>query len=274
MIRKVSASFVPVAVNLYKVRRAHDAGGELFRSAQRQKDQYQGIWILSPEGKVLAAHHAVKDFKNWTPEVLDTLAAGLRAFGPVAPRQAEPTDPLPYRGVGVRPDGGVTLAISTRYLHQGRRDGPAVLDSLDLSAGEWAALAPPRTKVDAGWTVPEAVARRLCRALSPSSDQSTMPRPGEVTRVRLTGRVADVRDGVVRMVYEGAIAARHTYEGKPSTGEARISGVAAYDRKAGRMMSLLLVFDGRHRAAPPYDQARETGAVVEWFRDRPLTRGE
>ncbi len=50
MIRQVTSDLVPVAVNLYKVRAAKDASGELFRSIQRQKDQYQGIWIVSPEG--------------------------------------------------------------------------------------------------------------------------------------------------------------------------------------------------------------------------------
>jgi hypothetical protein len=50
VIRQVTSDLVPVAVNLYKVRAAKDASGELFRSIQRQKDQYQGIWIVSPEG--------------------------------------------------------------------------------------------------------------------------------------------------------------------------------------------------------------------------------
>ena len=58
MIRQVTSDLVPVAVNLYKVRRAKDAGGDLFRSIQRQKDQYQGIWIVSPEGQ-----KAIADYK-------------------------------------------------------------------------------------------------------------------------------------------------------------------------------------------------------------------
>jgi hypothetical protein len=258
-----------VAVNLYKVRQARDAGGELFRSAQRQKDQYQGLWILSPAGKVLAGHHDVKDPRRWPQEVLDTLDAGLRAFGPVSPRRAGPTDPLPYRGVGTEPGGAVTLAVYTRYLHQGKRDGPAVIDSLTLPAGPWRAFRPPEATAGTEWALPEAVARRLCRGLSPSSDQSTMPRPGEVTAVRLSGRVVEVKEGVARVRYRGEIAARHSYEGKASHGQARVIGSGSYDVKAGRMRSLLLLLEGTYRSPPPYDQAaRETGAVVEWSREK------
>jgi hypothetical protein len=258
-----------VAVNLYKVRRAQDAGGELFRSAQRQKDQYQGLWVLSPAGKVLAGHHDVKDQKSWPQEVLDTLDAGLKAFGPVRPRRARRTDPLPHRGVGTGPDGTVTLAVYARYLHRGKRDGPAVIDSLTLPAGQWRAFLPPEGAAGTEWTLPEAVARRLCRGLSPSSDQSTMPRPREVTAVRLSGRVVEVREGIARLSYRGEIAARHTYEGKASHGQARVVGSGNYDVKARRMRSLLLLLEGTYRSPPPYDKAaRETGAVLEWSREK------
>src|SRR5262245_41238898 len=151
------------------------------------------------------------------------LDAGLKAFGPVKPRQVKPTDPLPHRGIGAGPDGAVTLALYTRYLHQGRPDGPAVIDSLTLTAGEWGAFLPPAATAGTDWTLPEAVARRLCRGLSPSSDQSTMPRPREVTAVRLTGQVVEVKEGLARLRYRGEIAAVHTYEGKASNGQARVT---------------------------------------------------
>ena len=77
---------MPVAVNLYKTRNAQDAGGELFRSVQRQKDQYQGIWIVSPDGKVLAGHHEIKSHETWTQEVIATTDAALKIFGSVPPR--------------------------------------------------------------------------------------------------------------------------------------------------------------------------------------------
>ncbi len=184
---------MPVAVNLYKVRATKDAGGELFRSIQRQKDQYQGIWIVSPEGKVLAGHHDVKNHKTWTQEVLDTVHSGLKTFGPITPRKAKRTDPLPLRGQGVQSDGSVTLEIYVRQMLGGgresarsgvpasrlwlwdgklRTDGPVVIDRLTLPAKQWSAFAPPKIEPGTEWSVPEEVARQFCRVLIPSSDQA------------------------------------------------------------------------------------------------------
>jgi hypothetical protein len=267
VIRRISAGFVPVAVNLYKVRAAKDAGGALFRSVQKQRDQYQGIWIVAPDGQVLAGHHEVKDHKSWTREVLATIDDALKAFGPVTRREAGRVAPLPYRGLGVRPDGGITLAITVRYTYAGRPEGDGVIDSLTLPEADWAGLTPPVAGGSRGWTVPEPVARRFSRILSPNSDQSTMPRPEEVTAVRLAGRVLAIEDGRVRLAYEGTIAASHTYEGKVSHAEARLTGAGSYEVKSGRLLSFLLVADGTYRMAPPYDKdLRTTAAAVEWRR--------
>ena len=70
IVCRLATSFVPVALNLYEIREAQDAGGELFRHIRRQKPQYQGIWIVAPDGQVLAAHHDVQDRAQWPQEVL------------------------------------------------------------------------------------------------------------------------------------------------------------------------------------------------------------
>ena len=57
VIRIVSTNCVPVAVNLYLTRTDKGPGGELFRSVQRQMDQYQGFWMVSPDGKALGKYH-------------------------------------------------------------------------------------------------------------------------------------------------------------------------------------------------------------------------
>jgi hypothetical protein len=150
VIRRVSQDFVPAAINLYRVRQASDGGRELFLSIQRQKDQYQGIWIVSPDGKVLAGKHDYKDFKNGAAELLETIDAGLASFGPVQPRRAQPAELdsgdkssaaaisrkagpgatisdemlsalLPFRGKGVRDDGSVDLALYIRQVLGGGR---------------------------------------------------------------------------------------------------------------------------------------------------------
>ena len=289
VIGRVTINFVPVAVNLYKMRQARDAGGELFRSVQRQKDQYQGIWIVSPQGKVLAGHHEMKSHETWTQEVLDTIDAALKAFGPVPRREVKKANPLPFRGQGVQTDGSVCLAIYARQMLGGGRqaapagvaasylwlwdgvlrpDGPAVIDTLTLTAKDWTALAPPKTDVGTTWPVPEAVARQFCRVLIPSSDQSAMPRPGDAKLARLTGTVESVEAGLARIRLTGAWEAVHLQEGdakRPLRGAATAQGIAVYDLKQQAMQSLLLVFSGSY--GRPIDEAVcAAGAAVEWHR--------
>jgi hypothetical protein len=277
---------------LYKVRQAKDAGGELFRSIQRQKDQYQGIWIVSPAGKVLAGHHEFKSRESWSQEVLDTAKAALKAFGAVPPRQVKLTDPLPFRGQGTQSDGSVCLAIYARQMLGGgkrsvpagvhasrhwlwdgalRPDGPAVIDSLTLTAKEWTALAPPKNQVGSSWTVPETAARQFCRVLIPSSDQSAMPRPDDAKLARLEGTVESIEDGLARIRLRGKWEAVHLQEGdekRPLRGEATAEGLAIYDVRRQAMHSMLLVFSGTY--GPPNDESVcASGAVVEWQSKRP-----
>jgi hypothetical protein len=74
--------------------------------------------------------------------------------------------------------------------------------------------------------------------------------------------------GVAHVVYEGRLEGSHLLrENKRTHGEATLTGVARYDAKAGRLLSLLWVFEGVHKMIPPYDQPRAYSGVVEWLRD-------
>ena len=53
-------------------------------------------------------------------------------------------------------------------------------------------------------------------------------------------------------------------------GGAKLTGVGRYDVEAGRLLSLVWVFEGTFTAVAPYDKpARPFSAVVEWCRERP-----
>lgn len=278
-------------MNLYKVRQAKDASGDLFRSIQRQRDQYQGIWIVSPQGKVIAGHHEFKSRETWTQEVLDTIDAALKAFGPVSPRSVKPTNPLPYRGQGVQPDGSVCLAIYARQMLGGGRqnapagapasrlwlwdgelrpDGPTVIDTLTLGPKEWIVLAPPKIPVGGTWSVPESVARQFCRVLIPSSDQSSMPHPNDAKVSRLTCTIESIENGLAKIRLEGSWDALHLQEGdakRPIRGVATAEGIAVYNMQGEAMQSVLLVFSGTY--GRPNDEAVcAAGAVVEWQQGR------
>jgi len=266
-IRRISASFVPAAADKKALEKGNHK--EFLRSLKRQNPQYHGIWIVSPEGKVLAGHddRKGKGLEGWTREIIETLETGLKAFGPVEPRTVAPPDLFPHRGVGVQPGGSVTLAVYTRLMLKGGRDGPLAFDSLTLSMEEWVMLFPPRVAVGEEWGVPEALARKFCRILSPVSDPDFMPRPEHAKRAELRAAVASVEGGTATVRLSGRWETEHsTPDGKPLRGSASGEGVAVLDVRKKTMLSFLLVTTGVFGQPP---EGRECGAVVEWTSTTP-----
>jgi hypothetical protein len=273
---------VPVALNLYTIREAGGEGGDFFRSVYKQRPQYQGLWVVAPDGTALASHQETKDLAHWRDKVLADLEAGCKAFGPIEPRRVGPAEPQPDRGVGLRPGGGVTLAVTDKAIvvkdldRELPRDaiGPTVLDGISLTRAEWAGFAPPEKAEGGRWDVPEAVARRLFPVLSLSD--STFRSPDEVTAVRLSGTVESVRDGIAHLAFEGHIKGVHhgteneARKGQECSSEARLlGGVGRYDVRTGSMLSLTLVWEGCFRNYPPYHEpASRFGAAVEWRSSR------
>jgi hypothetical protein len=275
---------VPVALNLYKIRQDKSEAGDFWRSVQRQKSNYQGLWLVSPEGRVLAAHqdmsHMADPRGKWAKAALADLEVGLKAFGQVTPRRVEKFQSLPHRGIGTQPNGRVTLAVTDRWVfvkdlsRDPPRDalGATVLDSITLTAAEWQGLAPADVKPGSGWTVAEATARKFFPLLS--TGDTVFRDAKEVTSIRLAGRVEKVEGGVAYLAYEGDIAATHRgtkdegKEGKQCSSAAKIlGGVGAFDRKSRRLLWLTLVFDGRFRNYAPYDAPAPFGVVVEWSQE-------
>ena len=52
----LSTKYVPAALNLYRTREEKSPSGDLLRGFMKQKQMYQGMWIVDNDGKVLAAH--------------------------------------------------------------------------------------------------------------------------------------------------------------------------------------------------------------------------
>jgi hypothetical protein len=269
VIRFLSRNCVPVALNLYEIRKAKGAGGDFFRNVQKQRPaQYQGLYLVSPDGKVLASHQNFKSDKTWPREVLADLEPGLKAFGEVKPREVQRADPLPQRGAGVLKDGGVCLGVFLRYPIKNipLRELPnPTIDSIVLTADDWKTLAPAKAEAKHEWTVPEAVGRKFGRLLGPG-DENSMPRPNEVKSARITGTVKSVENGVAYLTYEGQMAGSHNTQSNRGLchGEGKLTGVGRFDVKTGRMLSLTLVLDGVFRNVVPYDQPMKYSGVAEW----------
>ena len=130
---------IPVTLNTDRM--PNDDAGKFFKEAMKSSRWPQGIWIIAPDGKVLAFHYyrpvsgesPERGKARWTRELLEAVETGLNAFGPVKEREVKPHNPLPDRGVGLREDGGARLAALWRLLPQRqarRRPGCRQRDSL------------------------------------------------------------------------------------------------------------------------------------------------
>ena len=256
-----------MAVNLYRIRTDKGPGGELFRSVQRQMDQYQGFWMASPEGKALAMVH------DWNGDPAVPLAkrvvmmveTGLKVYGPVTPRQAKAGDHLPHRGRGVQADGSVNVALYGRLLHKGTSDGPMMLDSVTLKSSEWASFAPPGNGSKA-WAVPDSTARALARSVLSPGDSAGVFRPEDFSQAELQAKVESVQGGKVRISLTGTWRAAGLYggeKGHPYGASATAEGFALFDVEKKSMDSFFLLFSGKAwgKTETP---ARETGGVAEW----------
>jgi hypothetical protein len=270
VIRLVSTQFIPVAVNLYQIRKDPGPAGDLFRSVARQMDQYQGFWIVSPEGKALAKYHDWKGDpsvpkEKRVPMILDE---GLKAFGPVTPRTVQPTDLLPYRGKGVQPDEKVNVALYGRLMARGKPDGPMMLDSVTYEGAEWAAFAPPAKGKGQEWTLPDKIARNLARSLlSPGDSAGVFPHE-DFLKAELRAKVESIEDGKARIRLMGTWKAEGLYggeKGHPHGASATGDGIAVYDLEKRSMRSLIMILDGQvGKTAEIVKGGRETGGVVEW----------
>lgn len=235
----------------------------------------QGLWVVTPEGKVLGFHyHRAKPGeptgdgqKRWVADTRQMLRDALKEAGPLTAREVkEKPDPLAGRGRGTDPDGGARLAVGVIPLLNGRQEGAPVVDSIRLDADQWAAFLPPEGKLKAGteWTVPEAAARRFAPALSPMTDSIFSPKPDDVKTAKVTAKVERVADGIAVVRFAGKWESAHDRDGDPkfpiraaATGE----GVGVIDTKTGKMTALTWVLTGTYRTGT---QPRPTAAVVEW----------
>jgi hypothetical protein len=219
--------------------------------------------------------------KEWPKRILADLRSGLDDHGPIAPRRVGPTNPFPYRGIGVQVDGSVTLAVNDRGIYVKdlalllkSQDAQVFPDHLTLSAREWSALAPPDIREGSQWAIPEDVGRRFYPLLNPFDVKFVDS--SEMTASQLAGKIASVRGGLAHLVYRGHLAGTHygtrseAQEGKQLRTDMRmIGGVGTYDLRSRQMLSLMWVWDGSHTGfftPPDHGPTGRFAMVVEWRR--------
>jgi hypothetical protein len=274
VVALVAKNCVPIALNADRL--PGDAAGDLFRKVIESSHWPQGIWVLSPDGKVLAFHYfkagsgesSAASKKRWARETAAAIAEGLKAFGPVQPRAADASTLLADRGVGKAADGGVRLAVTGTFLLRGRREDDPLMDSIALSAKQWHALVPAQFEAGFAWDLPETTARAFVPALCPITDSIYSPLPPDATTAQLHAVVDSTKGDHIWLRLDGRWETKHLRDPEnPKTvirTAGKAEGMACCDRTTKQMLSLLLVFHGTFRSIPPWDQSRDTAAIVEW----------
>jgi hypothetical protein len=270
---------VPVALNLYEIREDKGSAGDFFRAVQKQRpDQYQGVYVVSPDGTVLASHgKMVEPTRKWAGEIVNAIAAALEKAGPLPAREETRGDAPTDRGVGFRAGGEITLAAYTRPMVLGldrRGLGDRAIDSIALNATDVSKITlasdlPPGTK----WKLPKETVVKFHKLLSPASDANTLARADEMTEATLEVKVEKVAGAVAYVSLRGRVAGEHVWRFEPHRGKkirayVTLVGVGSVSTASGQLLSLTLVGDGRYRNHPPYDREEQKyGAVAEWRRD-------
>jgi hypothetical protein len=278
LIQRVSANFVPTHFNNNDPTRSRDdPSAMLWRDILRQKElQGQGIWIVGPDGTVLGGMSAEVDghpadrigkgpgspwqanpkFADAAVELLDRT---LKEFGPVSRRNVQP-QPLPFRGAGVKPDGGV------RLIAYNRADGGLAF-SVQLTKEDWQSFTPAKLASGERWTLPESVARQFAPVLSPYADTRFRPRPTDLKAAQLTAEVESADNRQARIRLAGRWQAEWDHDGNEhSIGSATAQGIAVYDVTKKSMRSVLVIFDGTYSYTTSNSKPRtqSVAAVVRW----------
>jgi hypothetical protein len=274
VLKALKRSFVPVALNLYEIKKEKGPGGDFWRNVQKQRPElYQGLFVVSPEGKVLASHgKMVEPDRKWSAEVLDTFDAALKKFGRVTARTPAERDDLADRGLGKRKDGGIALVVYMRPMVLGlvkKGIGDLAVDSVLLTKEEAGNFSLPAAREGEKWSIPARIVRKLHKVLSPVSDANTMPRADEVKVAQLSGKVEKVISGVAYLRFSGKISGIHIWEFDPHKGkkihaEATLEGVGTCIAKTGELTRVVIVAKGTYRNYPPYDEPMKYGAVIDW----------
>lgn len=281
VVRRISDFFVPAHFNNDDPDRDRSSSSyRLWRSILNQKDlQGQGLWIVAPDGRVLAGMSAEIDGQPserkgngpgapWQPNrrfadaTVIMLDEALKKYGSVSQRVAKP-QPLEYRGAGVKPDGGVRLIALSRSDH-------GLIFSVFLSREDWAAFQPPKLAVGERWSLPESVARKFAPVLSPYADTRFRPWPEDVKSAKLSAQVESIGNGEVRVRINGEWHADWTHDNnEQSLADITAEGLLMMDAKTGTPRRLLMIFDGSYSYANASRRHKREplATVVRWRLD-------
>jgi hypothetical protein len=279
VIRRISENYVPVAVNIYSMR-GKDPASQFFQSVQKQKYSYQGVWIVDPAGNVTLMGLGEKNLEVRIKKFIDDLDRIVDTFGRMKPRSVKWQDPLPWRGVGVQPDGKVTMALYVRHCSTREWEtftpvkGLPGIDSITFDAEEWAAFTPAKIQVGAAWNIPGGVVRKFNRGVDGTWDVSVKPEHAKLAQLQAVVEAVDRKQARIRLtgkVESSWIKPFNNPKKKTTYAWCDLEGSALYEVEKKALGSMLLLFRG---GLPEDPSDRQTGTLLAGFAEWSYVKSE
>ena len=145
-----------------------------------------------------------------------------------------------------------------------------VMSSVTLTRKEFRAFAPRRAVRGAKWTVPDTVAKKLCRVTSSGCYQHA-PQPDWITGVHLNAEVRTIKNGVAWLSYSGRVSTTDPRLSWKNSSKVKLTGDGVYDIKTKKMRSVLIIGTGISRTAEFPDTTVSFHALIEWALEHPGT---
>ncbi len=266
---------VPVALNANRI--PENEAGAFFRAIMATNKMPQGLWIVSPAGKVLAYHYfraqsgekPSRGKARWLSETLEFIDAGLKAYGPVTTRRVSHNNLFPERGCGFAEGKGIRLSAYVIQVRKGRREGDPVVDSVFWKEEMWQALIPPKLELDTRWAIPEGLLRSCAPVMSYYTDSLYTPQAQDMKKVEMQARVVAIETNRILIRLDGLFASEHYRENNPKlpiSSSASATGYVTYDPLKKKMDTILIVFKGDYKNVPPWNTRSRFASVLEWQR--------
>lgn len=258
---------MPVTVDqkvLFRDRSKNNAEIEAIRKLSGGKSGYLGVYAATADGTALGMVYALPN-EGKAEHMLKMLREALSKTGTPPVRTVTAAQVNPDRGVGVRPDGSVRLALSVRNIEGGKPFGSPVVASIYFTAAEWAVLVPKEGKPGERYQAPESVARLLAEAISGLSNLEYLIRAEDATSATLAAEVLPAQaDGSILVRLVGSVAGKRDYlkdPKQPMHGSTSFEGLFTLDA-AKKPKKLLVLFDGTHK--PPWGSEKPVAGVLDW----------
>jgi hypothetical protein len=266
LVSFVQSHFVPVAVNQLKLRERKDAEGDLFRSIRQQDNTYQGIWFVTPDGKVLeqAQSRYTEPYLTAAQSALETWQTLNRAASKPLPSRA--TDS--FDGLPAVAEGNLRLSVFVRRLNS-PEDGLPAYDHVDLTADEWRSFIPAQATAGARGEVAQTALRKMALTFWPDALSDPI-RPKEIKAVEMTATLDKLSEDEwhVRLTGKVSIEGNSIWGSRPRrTYYATLRGVARYRPSERTLTALRIVADGSWHVEESFGKISapgRLGVVIEW----------